>query len=274
MKSRIQPHFIEAGSGPPLLLLHGLFDSLETWERLIPHLSAQFRVYALDLPAFGRSALPDDWPESLTGMVDTVICFFDARGIEKISVAGSSMGGGLALAVAQRAPSRIDKIALLNPYALPETPFAVRNARRPFVGALLPYLLRKRAIRCCAKGIFARSLFDKALLTEPLVERVAHPFYTLARRKNLFRFLRGISPAKIREIDENLSKIEQPVLMIWGMEDGWLSDAHWRRLEARLPRARVMHLPQCGHLPQLEQPEAVAKALIPFFLGKDSQVTP
>ncbi len=95
MQTTVTPHYLEAGSGPPLLLLHGLFDSSGTWVRLIPYLSAQFKVYAIDLPGFGKTPLPDDWGESLSSMVDTVIGFLDQREISQISLIGSSMGGGV-----------------------------------------------------------------------------------------------------------------------------------------------------------------------------------
>ncbi len=259
------PHCTTSGEGPPLLLLHGLFDTLETWEKLIPHLSPRFKVYAIDLPGFGKTPLPDDWQESLSSMVKVVIGFLDQQGIAKISLVGSSMGGGLSLAVAQSDPARIDRIALLNPYGLPEIPLAVKNARHPIMGRLLPYLLRKNAMRKCASGIFKRSLYDESLLSQEDIERVAAPFSTLIQRKNLFRFLRAISPEKIKEIDALLPQIKQRVLILWGKEDGWLSDAHWKRLHEGLPESKVISIDSCGHLPQIEKPGEVSEALTAFF---------
>lgn len=261
------PYHLEAGSGPPLLLLHGLFDSSETWVRLIPYLSAQFKVYAIDLPGFGKTPLPGDWGESLSGMVDAVIGFLDQQEIEQISLIGSSMGGALSLAVAADCPSRIRKIALLNPYGLPSIPLAVQNAKRWVLGRVLPYLLFPQVMRPCVKAIFSRSLFDRSILTKPLLEQVAKPFSTVKQRKNLSRFLRAISPEKIKEIDALLPQITQPVLIVWGEEDAWLSNAHWQRLSQRLPRVKVIPLSRSGHLPQIDRPEAVAAALIPFFFN-------
>lgn len=71
---------------------------------------------------------------------------------------------------------------------------------------------------------------------------------------------------KVREIDALLPTLFQPVLILWGAEDRWLSPAHWKRLEARIPGSSTIQLPQCGHLPQVEKQEAVAAALIPFLL--------
>ncbi len=125
----------------------------------------------------------------------------------------------------------------------------------------------------CVKAIFSRSLFDRSILTKSLLEQVAKPFFTIKQRKNLSRFLRAISPEKIKEIDALLPQITQPVLIVWGEEDAWLSNAHWRRLSQYLPRAKVVPLSRSGHLPHLERPDAVAAALIPFFSDSDGEET-
>lgn len=258
-------HARKSGNGPALLLLHGLFDSLETWTYLSPYLSDQFTLHALDLPGFGLSPLPKIWPSSISGMVDAVMHYLDAEGIQNIALLGNSMGGGLSLAIAQSHPKRISQIVLLNPYGLPTTPMAAEGARKPLMGRILPYILRKSAIRKCAKGIYAKAFYDKSLLSEPLLERVVMPFAHLKTRKNLFRFLRSISTEEIQSLDQKLPEIQQSVLILWGKEDHWLSSAHCKRLETRLPKVKVMILPECGHLPQIEKPKEVAQALIPFL---------
>ncbi len=260
-----QLHSVESGEGPALLLLHGLFDSLETWSRLTPCLSGRFKLHALDLPGFGKSPLPEAWSSSISGMVDAVIRFLDTKGIATVSLVGNSMGGSLSLAIAQRHPGRISQIVLLNPYGLPTVPIAVEGARRPVIGRILPYLLRKSAIRKCAKGIFSRAFYDKAFMSDPLLERVVSPFISLQNRLNLFRFLRSISTEEIKAIDRKLPELKQSVLILWGKEDAWLSNEHCRRLEARLLSVKLVTLPECGHLPQIEKPKEVAAALIPFL---------
>ncbi len=265
MKVNSKLHYIECGSGPPLLLLHGLFDSLETWERLIPYLSEQFTVYAFDLPGFGLTPLPEDWQESLSGMVMAVLHFLEDKAINRISLVGSSMGGSLSLMLAGHELARIEKIVLLNPYGLPDLPFAARNASRPVLGRLLPYLLNKQAIQKCAKSIFSRSLYNQGILTESLINRVVRPFSTLQQRKNLFRFLRGISIDQIKNIDVLLPKLQQSILILWGENDRWLSERHGLYLHGRLPNSTLIKLSNCGHLPQMDQPAVVAEALISFL---------
>lgn len=260
-----QIHHIVAGNGPPLLFIHGLFDSLETWTRLTPFLSHRFKIYAIDLPGFGKTPLPLVWKESLTDMVRTVMDFLDEKKLEKVFLVGNSMGGGVALAMAEKHPERLAKLALLNPYGLPEPPLAVQGAQRPIIGRIMPYFLKKSAIKQCAKGIFKRSLHNQKLLNNQLIERVIQPFSTLQERKDLFRFLRAISIEKILEVDTRLPEIKQPVMILWGENDGWLSERHWKRLCQRLPTSKLVQISACGHLPQMEQPEQVASELLSFF---------
>ncbi|MCG3110533.1 MAG: alpha/beta fold hydrolase [Candidatus Manganitrophus sp. SB1] len=260
-------HCLETGAGPPLLFIHGLFDLLETWERLTPLLSDQFKLCAIDLPGFGKSPLPEEWEESLSGMIEAVVAFLDSKGIEKTSIVGSSMGGGIALGVAGRHPERVDKIVLINPYGFPSPPVAAEVARSRILGTLLPYLLNKPVLKHCARALFSRSLNDPRLLTDTLVERVIAPFATLRRRKDLFRFLQGISTETMREIDALLPRIHQPVLILWGEKDRWLPIDHAHRLRQRLSNSQLTTLPDCGHLPQMDKPKEVAEAIRHFLLN-------
>jgi len=258
-------HYIELGAGPPLLLLHGLFDSLETWQKLIPFLSDHFKIYAIDLPGFGKTPLPSSWTESISGMIQSVAAFLEEKGIKRVSLLGNSMGGGIALGVADGLPERIDRIVLMNPYGLPTLPLAAKGAQRSIMGRVLPYLLRRPALRRCAKGILTRSIYNPDLINDPMIESLIQPFSSVQQRKNLFRFLRGISSEEIQAIDDRLPMIAQAVLIIWGEKDGWLSDAHWERLQDRLQNGKVVKIPGCGHLPHLENPKEVSEAVIQFL---------
>ncbi|MEO2055774.1 MAG: alpha/beta hydrolase [Nitrospira sp.] len=267
--SNQQLHYIELGSGPPLLLIHGLFDSLESWQKLIPLLSDHFKIYAIDLPGFGKSPLPTSWTRSIYGMIQSAVAFLEEKEGRPVSLLGNSMGGGIALGIAEALPERIDRIVLLNPYGLPSLPIAAKGAQGRIRGRILPYLLRPSALRRCAKGILKRSLYNPDLVSGPMIERVIQPFSSIQQRKNLFRFLKGISSEEIQSIDDRLPTIAQAVLILWGEKDGWLSDAHWERLLDRLRDGKVIKIPDCGHLPHLEKPKEVAEAIIQFLRNTD-----
>lgn len=258
-------HHTEAGSGPPLLFIHGLFDSLSTWNRLVPLLTPHFKIYAIDLPGFGKSILPDRWKDSISGMIDAVIAFLDEKGIAAVSLMGSSMGGSLSLAIAAKHPERVQRIVLLNPYGLPALPMAAAAAGGLVSGTILPYLLRKEMLKRSARTIFSRSLHDQGLLTDDLIDQATLPFSSLRQRKNLFRFLKGITSKEIRQIDALLPEVKQPVLILWGENDRWLSNDHLIRLQQRLPHGKVIKISRCGHLPQIDRPAEVATEIIRFI---------
>lgn len=258
-------HYTESGNGPPLLLIHGLFDSSETWDSCTPYLLDRFKVFLIDLPAFGKSPLPERWEESLSETIQTVIAFLDKKGIRKIALVGSSMGGSMALGVAARYPERIERLILINPYGLPSVPTAVAMARNPIFKGILPYLLIKPVLKTCARVLYTRSIHNRVLLSDAMIEQVIKPFCSLRRRKALFRFLDGISAEGIKEIDAGISEMRHPVLILWGKEDRWLKKGHWMRLHDRLSNSQVIFIPQCGHLPQIEKPKEVSTYILSFL---------
>jgi len=258
-------HHTHLGKGHPLLLLHGLLDSHRTWDRLIPCLSDQFTLLAVDLPGFGKSPLPIVWKDSLSGMVEEVITFLHREGIRQVTCVGSSMGGSLALAIAIKYPESVENIILLNPYVLPEMPRVGLLIQDSFLGRLLPYLLGEPVLHYCAKTIYARSLYNHRLINQQLIDEMIQPFLSLSQRRDLIRFLRGISSKEIMEIEASLSKIYQPLLVLWGECDRWLTKGHLLHIQNRLPQCKTMLIPACGHLPQMEMPKETAEAIRLFL---------
>ncbi len=266
MVAPYQCHFVTTGSGPALLLLHGLFDSLHTWDRLVPLLSPHFTVFAIDLPGFGKSELPPAWTRSIAQTVDAVKTIINTTSNETVSVVGSSMGAGIALALAENQPDKIDRIVLINPYGLPVPPQILAMTRNRLIKNTLPYFATSPfLLRQIVRTIYSRSLYNSHLMTEALVQQVATPFSSLERRKDLIRFISAMTIDEIRQIDRGLPSLSKPVLIVWGEEDRWLSVAHKEHLIKRLHSCRLVHIPACGHLPQMEKPEAVAEAVISFL---------
>ena len=261
----------EAGRGPLLFLLHGLFDTSYTWHRLFAELSPDFHLAAPDLPGFGSTRLPLRWGESVNDLTHSLLRLLDRWKEETPVLVGSSMGGGLALTLAVSAPERFKRLVLLNPYGVPETPAAVAAARRPLLGALIPFLAAGPLRGYLVRTIFSRSLNDRTQITGDYLEELTRPLKSFSRRRDLVRFLRGIDPEAIRRVDEAIPSVRQEVLLIWGEGDRWLSSRHADRLEERLPRCKRVNLPRCGHLPHLERPDEVAKAIRNFLAGGTSR---
>ncbi|MEK7702350.1 MAG: alpha/beta hydrolase [Nitrospirota bacterium] len=251
-------HFCRAGEGPPLLFLHGLFDSLHTWDPLIPYLSNSYTTYSVDLPGFGKSPLPPQWTQSLSQTVEALIQFLNQMQLSKITVVGSSMGGGMAFALAQRRPDLVDRLILINPYALPFLPEAVTIARNGIFRSVLPYFLVKWVLKKVTRSIYRRSFYNVDCITTDLIEEAVTPFLKIEQKKDLFRFLNGISLDEINQIDRLLPTLTQPTEILWGTHDRWLSFEHAERLQKRLPHCNVTLIPESGHLPHFEKPNEVA----------------
>jgi pimeloyl-ACP methyl ester carboxylesterase len=260
--------YAESGRGPLFLLLHGLFDTSYTWHRLFSELAPDFHLVAPDLPGFGRTRLPDRWTESVSGVTRCLLKFLDRWKDETPVLAGSSMGGGLALSLAVSAPARFERLILLNPYGVPEIPVAVAAANRPLLAKLIPFLLSGPLRGYWARAVFSRSLDNRTEMTPAYLDELTRPMASFSRRRDLVRFLRGIDPDEMRRIDDALPGVRQEILLIRGENDRWLSSRHADRLEGRLPRCRRVNLPQCGHLPHLERPGETAKAIRGFLSGE------
>lgn len=257
--------YAEAGEGDLFLLLHGLFDTSYTWHRLFGELSREAHLVAPDLPGFGRTSLPQDWGESISGMVEHVLRFLDRWKNVVPIVVGSSMGGGLALALASAAPERFKRVVLLNPYAAPSLPLAATIAKNTLIGTLFPCILTRSLRRHAAKRIFSRSLYDQSELTPAYLDELISPWEALSRRRELLLFLKNIDREAIEKLDLSLPSLSQEVLLIWGENDGWLPPHHADRLQRRLRHCLRKNLPLCGHLPHLEQPAQVASVIRQFL---------
>lgn len=257
-------HCQEAGAGPPVLLLHGLGASSFSWRELVPRLAPRFHLLAPDLPAHGATpaaATPDFRLETLaTGL----LALLDRRGVAGCAVVGNSLGGGLALLLAARAPERVTALALLDPAAVVKRyPLLFQPLRLPILGQITAMALGPWIVPYGLKLAYHRH----ELITPEVVAGYAHTFRPLANRLGLMRLARENDPWPPEKVQRLLAGIHQPVSIIWGQEDRILPVSQAHELKALIPRAELYLLPQVGHAPQEEAPEATAEILIAFLTG-------
>jgi pyruvate dehydrogenase E2 component (dihydrolipoamide acetyltransferase) len=239
--------------GEPLVLIHGFGGDLNNWLFNHEALAATREVYALDLPGHGESA-KDVGDGSLDSLTDTVLGFMDALGIDAAHLAGHSMGGAVALNLADRAPQRVRSLVLICSAGLGTEINA--GYIEGFVTAA-----DRRALKPLLTELFA----DTALVTRQLVddmlkykrlEGVGAALRSLAGA--LFRD--GRQSAVLADVPERLGK---PVLAIWGSDDRIIPVAH---APAPGGQVRVEILPGQGHMVQMEAAGDVNR-LIEHFLG-------
>ncbi len=255
-------HCLEAGSGPPLLLLHGLGASSFSWRHLLPVLSRSYRVLAPDLPAHGATPAAATPDFHLDTLVQGITDLLDRRGVARAVVAGNSLGGGLAVLLASQAPQRVKALALLAPaVVLRRCPLLFQPLRLPLVGRLTALLLGPWIVPWGLKLAYHR----RALITPQVVAGYRPTFRPIANRLGLMELARQNDPWPQKDVARLVQSLTQPVLIIWGQEDRILPPAQARQLKALLPHSHLHILPGVGHAPQEEAPDTVAEILIAFL---------
>ncbi len=275
--------YLTAGDvGPPLLLLHGVGDDALDWRWVMPSLARSHRVYAPDLPGSGGSAGPEDADYSPVFFERSVSSFMDALGVERAAVVGNSLGGLVALRLALSEPERVTALGLAAGAGLGRrvSP-ALRSLSLPGYGGLSAAWGKTRpgaAQRALGRAglVFAR---PRRAPREWLKEQ-----YRLARLPGFLEAQLATVRAQVglrgqREVLlERLPELRgTPTLVLWGARDRVLPPSQAHEAISRIPRGLLEVLPDCGHLPQVEQPERFASTLERFLgtwpEGKARRVT-
>ena len=259
----IELHYLTGGSGgPPLVLLHGgIIDAAHiSWGELLGPLADETRVYALDLPGYGASELPDG-PLSMPTHVEAVASFIDAVGIESPVVAGTSMGGGVAVGLALEYPERVSRVVALEAFALgSELSRGLLTwvlAKIQVTNHLSVALMRRsRDLVESSLGSLASdpdSISDATI--DRVVDEVSRPGAGAAFRK--FRANEVTRHGYRTDYSDRVSELTVPVQYIHGTEDDLLPPRWSERAADRTPDGELSLLAECGHLAPLEKTDAV-----------------
>jgi pimeloyl-ACP methyl ester carboxylesterase len=260
--------YVVNGGGAPLILIHGYGAAIWLWEKQIDLLSRRYRVYALDLLGHGFSDRP-----RIAYTPEAYIHFFgdfmDAIGVEKATLIGNSMGGGLAWSVAGLFPERVDKLILIDCIP-PDVLGQVRNdSFRRLVALerfpLLLYLVYANRNRDSVKWILQECVMDKTLITPEVVDRQ----YQFSRMKgttwSLYSTFRNAKEAM--KLKECLPRIDRPTLLIWGEDDLLFPPSVGEGLQRAIPGSELQIVEKSGHIPMWETPEKVNPLIVAFLSG-------
>ena len=261
-------HYLVAGEGPPLLLLHGDGESAHDWRRVLPGLARTHRVVAPDLPGFGGSAKPpgDYSPASFARFAAALL---DALEIERATVVGNSLGGLVALRLALAEPGRVSALVLAASAGL-------GRAVSPLISSLTWPVYGELAIAWARTPLGARQRAQgRGTLLFGRPERVPDDWVAeqarLARRPGFLEAaltaLRATTgPTGQRDVVlDRLPSLTMPTLVVWGERDRVFPLQQAREAVARLPHGRLALLPDCGHLPPVECPDAFLAAVAEFL---------
>lgn len=259
--------YLDMGTGPPVILIHGFGGSMWQWEHQQHALSQHFRVLTLDLPGAGLSDKPeiDYRPDQ---MLDFFVGFMDAVEIPQATLAGNSMGAGLAIGMALAHPTRVAKLVLID--GLPQhvmeklTSPSVRRALETSAPSWLVSFGNWLFGGLMIESVLQEIVHDPALLTPAVIERsnrnrqrpgLIKPIMTV--RENLPLWESGFAT----RIDE----ITHSTLVIWGEEDRVFPIAVGEELHQTIKGSRFTRIPKAGHIPQWERPDLVNQELIAFI---------
>jgi len=242
--------YVDYGEGPPLLLIHGMGGSWQSWLANIPSLGEQYRVIAVDLSGFGGS---DPLPTGavFNGYADVLECLLDELGISSVAVFGHSLGGLVALSLAARSPERVSCAVLVSGGG-------AELSRLRLAGIQAAFWVMKHLLGLPGVATWlGRSRMTGALMWPAVHDWRAVPIelvWEMFPRTVSSGFLDalGLGASGLGTLDPRA--VTAPVLLAWGREDRILPLRVGRQLEASLPKGRLVVFGDVGHCAMFEDP--------------------
>lgn len=251
-------HYRDEGprDAPTLLAVHGMYSSLHTWDDWVETLTDRVRVVRFDLPGFGLTGPNDQRTYDMPYYVDLLASLADVLELGRVSVAGNSLGGGIAWRFAARYPDRVDRLLLLDSVGRQVLPEGAELLATPGIDVIPRYLTPRSAFR----GILADAYGDPSKLTPARVRRYHDLLCRSGNRRAVLRLLRAAEPG---ELDP--AAVSCPTLIQWGSRDTWLPPSLGRSLAADIPDADFRLYDGVGHIPMEEAPAATVSDAAAFL---------
>jgi pimeloyl-ACP methyl ester carboxylesterase len=260
--------FRRAGAGPTLVLIHGITNSSQSWEPAMRLLARDFDVIAPDLPGHGESDRQRG-DHSLGGHACVMRDLLHVLEVERATVVGHSLGGGVAMQFSYQFPAMVERLVLVGSGGLGrEVSPLIRSAALPFAEQVLPLLTARPLVDgvTAVAGLLGRvGLKPGADLAE--ISRGIASLGDTERRAAFVRTVRSVmSPLGQRvTANDRLYLAEQtPTLIVWGDRDPIIPLQHGVDAHALLPESRLEVFEGAGHFPQLDDPPRFAELLTEF----------
>ena len=248
-------HIIERpGQGPAVVCIHGYCQSSAYWTPTLDRMAERgVHALAMDLPGFGQSAA-EPGPYDMASLADAVDALCERKDLGRIVLAGGSMGGVVAQHLVLRHPQRVSRLLLVSTGAFTADP-ATALARADAIAA---GEWSDAAVEPMIKGFFRQPpAADEFARYQRIARSAAKAAVVAAARSN----------ATLRTL-ERLGEIAIPTLIVQGRHDRARTPEHGALMCEHMPNARLAVLENSGHTPQLEEPEAFYRAVMPFLLDR------
>jgi pimeloyl-ACP methyl ester carboxylesterase len=261
--------FTMAGEGPPVVLIHGVAGRAAQWTQVIELLAQSRTVVAPDLLGHGESAKPrGDY--SLGAHASGIRDLLVGLNIERASLVGHSLGGGIAIQFAYQFPERCERLVLVSSGGLGEDVHSLlRAATLPGSEFVLPVVAHPRVLALAA--VLPRALGRLGVHTGPDLTEMARGYQSLYDRESRSAFIHTLRAV----IDPNGQRIgasdrlylasQVPSMIVWGARDRIIPVKHGRSAHEGMPGSRLEVFERSGHFPQLEEPARFARTLEDFL---------
>jgi pimeloyl-ACP methyl ester carboxylesterase len=258
-----------AGGGPPVVLIHGMVNSSRHWESVALRLAEEYTVIAPDLLGHGDSAaVRGDY--SLGAHAASIRDLLAAIGIDRATIVGHSLGGGVAMQFFYQFPQRTERLVLVSSGGLGrEVSPLLRGAALPGAAALLWLASRPRLVSIFQRGgeLLQESGSRRGVYLQAVV-RALGPLAQPGARKAFLHTLRAVIDAhgqRVSARDRLYLLGPVPTLIVWGERDHTIPLAHGWEAHQAIPGSRFESLPGAAHFPHLEDPEGLSRVLRDFL---------
>ena len=256
------------GSGPVLLLLHGIAGSSRTWRDVIPRLTDRFTVLAPDLAGHGESGKPvGDY--SLGAFASGLRDLLELLCVDRATVVGQSFGGGVAMQLVYQYPELCERLVLVDSGGLGrEVNWILRLVALPASEYVMPVLFPS-FVRDWGDSLF-RTINDRGIRLGPITEMWS-AYASLAESDNRRAFARTVKSVidpggqTVSAMDRLYLASALPTLIIWGERDDIIPVSHAHADHRAIPGSRLVVIDGVGHFPQIEEPEQFVEALVGFI---------
>ena len=241
-----QIHYLEAGIGEPLILIHSLGQSLYTWRNVFGELSENYRVIAIDLPGHGYSSRPDTLNYTADEMADILNQFMEKKGIQSAHMIGFSIGAMYLLRFLSIYPEKVANCIVISPGGVTEQmPKLIHKIASPMVSVFARNLYSSGDVR----NLLQECVADSSLITSNVVSQYYEPISDGLSREALMYALRNLN---MDQIAEGLIPVDHEILVLWGKEDRWHLPSDSIYFQGILQSGRYYLIRNAGHLLQEE----------------------
>jgi pimeloyl-ACP methyl ester carboxylesterase len=247
---------------PAVILLHGFGASLDTWEPWAKALSARYRVIRFDLPGFGLTGADTSGDYGDAREIRILTGLMDQLGVDRAAVIGNSLGGRIAWSFAAAHPARVTRLVLISPDGFASPGFEYdKPSQVPLMMEALPYVAPRGMLRANLAAAYARP------------EALGEPTLTRYRDMMLAPGVRSAMLARMRQTVLHdpvpiLARIQAPTLLLWGEKDAMIPIANAADYLRGIRGAKLVRLPNLGHVPFEEDPEHSLVPVARFLSGE------